>query len=95
MAEAPDPWKIDYFAPPTPHVPAPSPRTQAPKLLPEVDRLFQVQRNSLKVLKDLEEVQHLLRDHKDPKLGQLVQRLGQDAENTYRVIRSYLDKFAQ
>jgi len=92
MSASPSPWDIDYFDPPTPHVPAPSPKGNPPKLVPELDRLFQVQRNALKVLNDLKALSGL--PHKDPKVAQALHRLTQDAENTYRVIRSYLDKNA-
>lgn len=84
MANAADPWSIDYFAPPTPHVPAPSPKTHAPKPVPDPEALFSVQRHALQILNEVEN----LRGHvKDPRA---LHRLEQAAENGYRVIRRYL-----
>ena len=85
-----DPWSIDYFNPPTPDIKAPAPKVKAPRLLPEQDDLFQVQRNSLKVLHDLEDLERELGPKMSPKLRAVLK----DAENTYRVIRSYLEKYA-
>lgn len=59
------------------------PRVPTPKPVPQADDLFQVQRNALKVLNDIKR----LRDkHPDLDWG----GLERDAENTYRVIRTYL-----
>lgn len=93
MSSAADPWSIDYFNPPTPHVPAPSPRASAPRLIPEVDRLFRVQRDSLKALNALDELERALGKDARGVLKEL-RALRVEAENTYRVIRSYLDEFA-
>lgn len=92
MSSAPDPWSIDYFNPPTPHVPAPAPRSATPKLIPEQDRLFQVQRDILVALNALDDLEHKLgkdahQYHKE------LRALRVPVENTYRVIRSYLDKY--
>lgn len=85
------PW--DFSAP---KVHAPSPKTKAPKPFPEPDRLFQVQRNALKVLNDVQEIERHLdkTPHAAVRASAVLRRLQQDAENTYRVIRSYLDKYA-
>ena len=64
------------------------PKLPTPKIVPQVDDLFQVQRNALKVLGDI----RALRDkHPNLDLG----GLERDAENTYRVIRSWLDRNAR
>jgi hypothetical protein len=85
-----DLWNIDYFNPPTPDIKAPSPKIKAPRLIPEQDDLFQVQRNSLKVLNDLRDLEREL----GPKMAPKMRAVLKDAENTYRVIRSYLEKYA-
>lgn len=90
MSSASDPWSINYFDPPAPHVPAPSPKARVPKPVPDAERLFMVQRHALQILNDLEELHRHLGHHQDRKLGAVLQRLDKDAENTYRVIRTYL-----
>ena len=62
------------------------PKQHKPKNVPQADDLFQVQRNSLKVLNEVQR----LRD-KHPQLDRDLAALERDAENTYRVIRTYLD----
>lgn len=92
MTVSPDPWEINYFDPPTPHVAPPAPRSKTPRLIPEQDRLFQVQRNSLLTLNALDELEGRL--GKDAhKFHKELRALRVPAENTYRVIRSYLDKY--
>ncbi len=83
-----DPWSFDAFDPPKPHVAPPRPKT--PKLVPEIDRLFQVQRNALRALHDLDEGDTVEGHH-----HRALQSLKRDVENTYRVIRSYLEKYAE
>lgn len=105
---APDPWSINYFDPPTPHVPAPAPRSKTPRLIPEEDRLFQVQRNALLALNALDELERVLGGAgRSARLGERDSAGGMDArslskelralrvplENTYRTIRSYLDEY--
>lgn len=85
---SPDPWSIDYFNPPTPDIKAPSPRVKVPKPVPALDELFTVQRNALKVLNDLQDLDRELK-------GKIPRKLMQDAEHTYRVIRSYLEAHGQ
>lgn len=85
-----NPWDINYFDPPTPHVPAPSSKARVPKPVPEPDHLFTVQRHALQILNDIEELQHLIGHHQDHKVGSTLARLAQHAEDGYRVIRSYL-----
>lgn len=85
-----DPWSINYFNPPAPNVQAPPSRPKVPKPIPDVDRLFQVQRNALKALNELEDVLAGAEGHQRHKL----QSLQRDVENTYRVIRSYLNEHA-
>lgn len=88
-----DPWSINYFDPPTPHTPAPTPRVRKPRLLPEVDRLFRVQRDCLKTLRALEELERRL-GAEAQKFDRELHSLRFEAENAYRVIRSYLKDFA-
>lgn len=89
---ASDPWSINYFDPPTPHVPAPSVKPRTPRLIPEVDRLFTVQRDALKALQALDALESRL--GKDAgKAARELQALRHEIENTYRVIRSYLDEY--
>lgn len=88
-----DPWSIDYFNPPTPQVRAPSPRVKVPKLLPEQDDLFRVQRDALKALNALDELERVLGDEAR-KYSRELRALRVEAENTYRVIRSYLEQYA-
>lgn len=82
-----NPWDFKI-----PHVEAPEPKARPQKLLPEADRLFQVQRNALRALNDIEELKRHV--EKSPHAAAALRRLEQDVENTYRVIRSYLDKYA-
>jgi len=83
MSDMTDPWSIDYFNPPTPKAAPQGPKI--PKPIPEVDRLFQVQRNSLKALNRIKAM-----DTKDRELRRELQQLEKDIENTYRVIRTWL-----
>lgn len=80
-----DPWSIDYFAPPTPHVPAPSRKAPTPKPVPDSERLFTVQRHALQILNEIEN----LGEVKDKRA---LERLRQAAERNYRVIRTYLQE---
>lgn len=84
-----DPWSVDYFNPPLPHVPAPSPKARAPKPVPDPDALFTVQRHALDLLHDIQDLERAI-DTKDRHTLALLHRLERDAENAYRVIRSYL-----
>jgi hypothetical protein len=77
-----DPWKINYFDPPAPTHTAP----KTPKPIPEVDRLFQVQRNALKALNRVKAID----PGKNRDLAIELDHLTKDIENTYRVIRSWL-----
>jgi hypothetical protein len=85
---APDPWTINYFDPPTPHTPPPSPKTTAPKPVPQIEDLFRVQRDTLKVLNAIEELEHAL--GKDHKVHHQLHALKREAENAYKVINTYL-----
>lgn len=78
-----DPWNIDYFNFEAPHVHAPSPKAHAPKPVPDVERLFTVQRHALQIMNEIEN----LGEVKDKRA---LERLRQAAERNYRVIRSYL-----
>lgn len=85
MGNMSDPWSVDYFNPPSPKAQAaPGPKT--PKLIPEADKLFQVQRNALKALNRIKAID----PGKDRAMALELQRLEKDIENTYRVIRSWL-----
>lgn len=92
MGDALDPWSIDYFSPPTPHVAPPSPKARPPKPVPEAERLFQAQRDILVALRELDEVKRSLKDVEHFKGAYALQRMEQAMDNTYRVIRSYLAK---
>lgn len=93
-----DPWSIDYFNPPAPQAPAAP--VKSPKLIPEADRLYQVQKNALKALNRVQEIERSLQGKGDPndreknmqhrRLERELQQLERDIENTYRVIRSWL-----
>lgn len=96
MADPADPWSIDYFNPVTPKVRAPAPRgPKTPRLIPEVHELFTVQRHALDVLYSIRELGAKLGDHDDKRVHAVLRTLERDAENTYRVIRSYLQTYAQ
>lgn len=84
MSSGADPWSIDYFAPPTPHVPAPSRKAPAPKPVPDPEALFSLQRHALQILNEIENLDGKV---KDPRA---LERLRQAADNNYRVIRRYL-----
>jgi hypothetical protein len=89
-----DPWSINAFDPPRPKVNPPASRMRQPRVvkpIPSQHELYVVQRHALDVLHDLREVEHLV-DLKDRKLVQAIQRLERDAENTYRVIRTWLEE---
>lgn len=83
MSSGADPWSIDYFNPPTPHRAPPSPKAKAPKPVPDVERLFTVQRHALQIMNEIDN----LGEVKDKRA---LERLRQAAERNYRVIRSYL-----
>lgn len=89
-----NPWNIDYFNPPTPHVPAPSPRVKTPRLIPEQNDLFTVQRDALKTLNALDALEDQMAGPDGRKYHRELKALRVQAENTYRVIRSYLDRYA-
>ena len=77
-----DPWSIDYF---NPQPPKAAPAIQKnPRLLPDVDRLFAVQRNLLKALNDVQ----------DMKPSPEVHRLEHNLGNAYKSIRGYLATYA-
>jgi hypothetical protein len=76
-----NPWSLNAFDPPGGDVKAPSPHTRTPKLLPDVDRLFALQRNLLKVLNGLPD-------------GKDFHQVRADAENAYRNINGYLREYA-
>lgn len=84
---------MNYFDPPTPSVSAPSPKARAKKLLPEQNDLFGVQRHALDVLHDIRDLEHAL-GKEAGKFVKEMRKLERDAENTYRVIRSYLEHYA-
>ena len=81
-----DPWSFDYFnpTPPKPGTPGVSPRIhpekpkmpEVPTAIPDVDRLFQVQRSLLVGLGALEAGNE--------------KHAEQDFENAYRVLRTWL-----
>jgi hypothetical protein len=87
-----DPWSIDYFNPPTPHVKPPAPtkpfeRTQ--KLVPDVDRLFTVQDCLIRAINACDRVEQLLK-HSEPKGFRELQR---NLEDAYKGINKYLKEF--
>jgi len=87
------PWSnVDNFNPPTPNVSAPKPRTKVPKLVPDEDRLFQLQRNAIKAVNGVAELKRLLRDDDNRHVRTQLNHLELDVENVYRVIRSYLEE---
>ena len=90
MSDFSDPWSVDYFNPPTPKVEPKGPKI--PKPIPEPDRLFQVQRNALKALNRVQQIEQSVAKTKDvdPRVRNELQLLEKDIENTYRVIRSWL-----
>ena len=88
-----NPWSFDPFNPPNPGVHAPAPRAHTPKLIPEEERLYQVQRNAMKVLQDIDALSRLVDSHTLHSAEW--HRLLMDAENTYRVIRSWLTQNTQ
>lgn len=86
-----DPWSSDPFSPPTPHVPAPGPSKRTPRQIPEQHELFVVQRHALDVLHGLADLEHALGEHKhDKHVHAALRSLERDAENTYRVMRTWL-----
>ena len=80
-------WDTNYWDFKAPRVHAPEPKARVPKPVPEPERLFTIQRHTLDML-------HVIRDcqkefgHED-KHG-LLDKLEGQAENTYRVINTYL-----
>ena len=90
-----DPWSWDAFSPDVPKVDAPEPFKAAPRTFPEEDRLFKVQKDALRATQTARVLADSLRGNKD--LGHQAERdlrqLVTDTENTYRAIRSYLDKY--
>lgn len=86
-----NPWSWNAFEPPAGDVKAPSPHPRTPKLIPDVERLFSLQRDALKVVNGLESLESQIGKAASSREWLM---LKQDAENTYRVIRSYLGKNA-
>jgi len=78
-----DMFQQDWFHPPTPQVSAPRPRSKVPKLLPDVQELYTLQRDLIKCLHAADE----LEDSKE------VHALRHQLENSYRVIRRYLIEY--
>ena len=89
-----DPWSFDYFNPPSGSVPAPSPRQRSRRTLPDQDELFTVQRHALDVLHGIRELERKLGKNAHSVANEIA-KLERDAENTYRVIRSYLQHYSQ
>lgn len=83
----PTDWNTNFWDAGVPTVHAPAPRARAPKPVPEEEQLFQVQRNAQKTLVQLQELQALVDDHK---ANRVLASAIRDAENAYRVIRTYL-----
>lgn len=73
-------WDTNYWDFKAPRVHAPEPKARVPKPVPEPERLFTIQKHMLDML-------HLLRD---PKAEHHLERIEAIAENTYRVINTYL-----
>lgn len=95
MPDAADPWSWDAFdLSDAPKVDAPEPFKPRQRLFPEEDRLFQVQKNALRAHQTARDLE---RELKGKSLGQQAERelrsLLNETEDTYRVIRSYLQKY--
>lgn len=75
-----------------------APKVKTPRIIPGQDDLFAVQRDSLKVLNDLkalaDELNSIVKGPEGKEAAKLLSRAQRNAEDTYRVIRSYLNKFA-
>lgn len=84
---------MNAFEPPRPKIDPPAPRSKTPRLFPDKHDLYVVQRHALQVLHGIRELEAALGDN--PKAHKLIQRLERDAENTYKVIRSYLDTYVK
>lgn len=86
---------MNAFEPPRPKVHAPAPHTPrdpaAVRPIPAQHELYVVQRHALDVLHDIRDLEHRLGKDAD-KVHREMQRLERDAENTYRVIRSWLEE---
>lgn len=82
-------FSTDFFNPPNPKAgpKAPGP-PKPPKIVPDTNQLFQVQRNALTTVNALQDLLVAIgHDHKGAKELNAALRA---AENTYRVIRTYL-----
>lgn len=80
-----DPLTTDWFNPPSKHVDAPAPKRAPARLLPEVDRLFDVQERLQKAISLFPDG-----DKKDHHQQSLEDAVG----NAYRLINRYLRDFA-
>lgn len=85
-----NPWSLNAFDPPAGDVKPPSPRARTPRPIPDVERLYSLQRNTLKVLNNIESLEGSIGKAAHSREWQA---LKQDAENAYRVIRSYLAEY--
>jgi len=89
-----NPWGWDAFGDKPPKVDAPEPFKPAPRLFPEEDRLFRVQKNALKAAQGADNLRRALSGRDlDKATAHLLKALVDDAEDTYRTIRSYLEKY--
>jgi len=114
--DAANPWSWDAFSDEVPKVDAPAPFKAKPRMFPEEDRLFKVQKDALKaaqLARELERTQGrheaaVVESHTCSSCGQrerhvtaarpnrgkpLTGQLVDATEDTYRTIRSYLDKY--
>jgi hypothetical protein len=95
MANPSDPWSWDAFdVTDAPKVDAPEPFKPKQRMFPEEDRLFQVQRDALRAHRTAQDLERELRGknigrHAERELRSLLN----ETEDTYRVIRSYLNKY--
>ncbi len=85
-----NPWSIDYFNPPTPHVKPPAPKQWKPPTLrniPDIDRLFSIQDDLVRAINAADAIEHEASRIKG------FRELQTNVENAYKLINRYLREF--
>lgn len=81
-----NPWAIDYFNPPTPHVEAPKPVVPKPKhAIPGTDQLFKIQDDLIRAVNALDVLKQK---------PQGLSEVERNVQNAYRLINRYLKEHA-
>jgi hypothetical protein len=89
------PWSWDSFdTGNVPRVDAPAPFKPKERTFPDEDKLFKIQKDALRAAQGAQELRRALeRGGGEAARARLLRDLVDDTEDTYRAIRSYLDRY--